>query len=175
MGLERLCDDARERMNDEYKTVFEVSYFSNGSLLWSIFSLCIGVVVVIALAFTWKSGKLRPVQKIVLPCLWAPIWFIINGALLYSNLSSGKMFTTALANNQCEIVEGTVQVLHEQPYGGHDAGDHIRIGGKDFTYNYYSMALGYHQTISHGGQLKNGTMARLYYLGDEILKVEIKQ
>jgi hypothetical protein len=162
-------------MNREYRTVFEVSYFSNGSLLMNIVFLCVGIGVVVASLYSLKSGRMKPLQKIGVFCFWAPFWFLFGGFWLYSNLSSGKELTTALANDKCEVVEGIVQVLHEQPYGGHDAGDHILIGGKDFTCNYYSEMLGYHQTVSHGGLLKDGTVARLHYLGNVILKVEIKQ
>ena len=161
-------------MNGEYRTVFEVSYLSNGSLLMNVIFLCVGVGAVIVAACSSKSGRLSRLQKIWIFCFWAPIWFLFCGFWLYSTLSSGKVLTAALANNQCDVVEGTVQVLHEQPYGGHDAGDHIRIGNRDFTYNYYSGMLGYHQTIAHGGQLKDGVAARLHYLGDMITEVEIK-
>jgi len=162
-------------VNEGYQTVFEVSHFSNGSLLKSIAFLCVGIIAVIAVVRSWKSGKMSRPQLILFSCIWAPFWFLFSGWWFYSNISSANKWTTALANNQCEVVEGTVEVLHQQPWSGHDAGDHIQIGGKDFTYSDYVEMLGYHRTISHGGQLKNGTLARLHYLGKVILKVEIKQ
>jgi hypothetical protein len=162
-------------MNDGYQTVFEVSYLSNGSLFMSIGFLCVGIVAVVAVARSWKTGRMSPHQKFLFVAIWAPFWFLGSAVWIYSNISSGKEWTAALANNQCEVVEGTVQVLHQQPWGGHDSGDRIRIGSKEFTYSYYSSMLGYHTTISHGGELKDGVTARLHYLDNVILKVEIKQ
>ena len=162
-------------MNDGYQTVFQVSYFSNGSLFKSAIFLVIGIAAVIAVIRSRKSGKASRLQMILFFCIWAPFWLSVSGWWFCSNISNGKKLTAALANNQCEVVAGTVQVLHQQPWSGHDAGDHIQIGGKDFAYSDYVEMLGYHKTISHGGQLKNGVAARLHYIGNEILKVEIKQ
>jgi hypothetical protein len=162
-------------VNGGYQTVFQVSYFSNGSLLESLAFLGAGIVALVVIVFAWKFGKINRPKLIVFSCVGMPFWFLVSGFWFYSNISTGKMWTAALANNQCEVVEGTVQVLHQQPWSGHDAGDHISIGGKDFTYSDYVESLGYHQTISHDGQLKNGAVARLHYIGDVILKVEIKQ
>src|SRR5690349_21571797 len=96
-------------MNDGYQTVFEVSYFSNGSLLMSLVFLSVGIVAVVAVARSWKSGKMSPHQKFLFVALWAPIWFLVSGLWIYSTISSGKEWTAALANNQCQVVEGTVQ------------------------------------------------------------------
>lgn len=97
--------------------------------------------------------------------------------MLWVDYSNGHKFMSALAKNQCDIVEGPVQVLHEQPADGHDpeGGDHIRIDGKEFDINYWTETLCYNKTISHGGELKNGVVARLHYIGNDILKVEIRQ
>jgi hypothetical protein len=161
-------------MNDGYTTVFETSYFSNGFLLWNIGFLAVGIFAVRQMIRSrkWGNGKQAP---IFFMCLWATFWFFASGAWLYLNLTNGRLYTAALANNQCEVVEGTVQVLHEQPAGGHDAGDRIRIGDKEFTYSYFTSTLSYNRTISHGGKLTNGVTARLHYLGNAILKVEIKK
>ena len=162
-------------MNGAYQTVFEISYFSNGSLLESFAFLCAGIIAIVVIVFGWKFSKISRSKLILFSYVGLPFWFLFSGFWFYSNISTGKMWTSALANNQCEVVEGIVQVLHQQPWSGHDVGDHISIGGKDFTYSDYVETLGYHQTISHGGQLKNGVVARLHYIGDVILKVEIKQ
>jgi hypothetical protein len=161
-------------MNGGYTIVFEVSYFSNGFLLWNIGFLAVGIAVVTQAIGSRMPGSRQQKAPIFAVCLWSAFWFFASGAWLYSNLTHGHRYTDALANNQCEVVEGTVQVLHEQPAGGHAAGDRIRIGDKEFTYSYFHAVLSYNRTISHGGQLKNGVAARLHYLDNAILKVEIK-
>jgi hypothetical protein len=162
-------------MAGEYHTVFEVSYLSNGSLLLSLAFLCVGVAAVVGVYRSWKKQQMHLLQKIMFVGIWAPLWFFGSGIWLYSNISDGRRLTSALASGQCGLVEGTVKVLHQEPWSGHDPGDHIQIAGKDFTYSYGTGTLTYHQTIAHGGKLKDGVTARLHYLGNAILKVEIKQ
>ncbi len=161
-------------MNDAYTTVFEVSYFSNGFLLWNIGFIVVGIIGVTTMIRSRIKGG-RQKAPIFFMCLWSTFWFFGCSVWLYSNLTEGRRYMAALANNQCEIVEGTVQVLHQQPASGHDAGDRIRIGDKEFTYSYYYAVLSYNRTISHGGKLTNGAVVRLHCLGTAILKVEIKK
>jgi hypothetical protein len=173
-------------MKGEYRTVFEVSYFSNGGLMFDLNFLCVGIVVlVIGLITPWISKRMnrsynRP-KRFVALCIIPPLFFLFGASLAYSDISNARKLISELANNQCGVVEGTVQVLYEMPSGGHSSGDHIRIGDEDFIYSDFIGMLGYNRTISHGGQLKNGVMARLHYIengehgGNEILKVEIKQ
>jgi hypothetical protein len=161
-------------MTEEYTTVFEASYLSNGSLLTAVLFLSVGVLVVVFVTHKTISGRMKYIPGMFFYFLWVPLWFIVGGACLFSIICEGRDFTVALRSGRCELVEGTVSVIHGQPKSGHDAGDHIRISNKEFIYNYFSMGLGYKQTISHGGWLTNGVSARLYYLGNTILKVEIK-
>src|SRR5262245_19501329 len=99
-------------MNDAYTTVFGSSYFSNGILVWNFGYLAAGVVFVI-LAIRSRRPKSRQ-QKVSVSFIgiWATFWFLASGVWLYSNLHQGRQYTAALANNQCQIVEGAVQVLH---------------------------------------------------------------
>jgi hypothetical protein len=162
-------------MSGGYTTVFEVSYLSNNSLLMALLFMSVGVLAVAIVVRNKTSKRITSLQRSVFYFLWVPLWFTGSTFWLYSCLRDGNEFTAALKNGRCEIVEGTVAVLHEQPASGHDAGDRIRIADKEFVYNYFSAGLGYHRTISHGGDLANGVSARLHYLGNKILKVEIKQ
>jgi hypothetical protein len=162
-------------MNGEYRTVFEVSYFSNGCLRMSLLFLCAGIVLVIGFAIPWISKRASRGRRIWFLYILGPFYFLFGGLLLYSDLSNGWIFTSALANNQCDIVEGTVQVLYEQPRDGHARGDRIRVSDKVFTYSYWQETLCYNKTISQGGELRNGVVVRLHYIGNDILEVEIKQ
>ena len=73
------------------------------------------------------------------------------------------------ANQQYQVAEGSVHVLHAQPAEGHDKGDVITVGGVEFVINAFLVTFGYNQTISHGGVLTEGTNARIYYYRDESL------
>src|ERR1700739_384229 len=175
-------------MGGEYRTVFEGSYFSNGCLRQSVIFLCVGMgILTIGLILPWISKRMnlgyKRSTRFAFLWIFGPFFILIGCIMGCLYLSDGRKFTSALANNQCDVVEGTVQVLHGTGWGGHDpkGGDHIRIGDKDFIYSDWDSILGYNRTISHGGELKNGVVARLHYVenerlvGNEILKVEIKQ
>ena len=79
----------------------------------------------------------------------------------------------AYSSGNFKILEGKVHVIHEQPRGGHAAGDIIEIDGQQIEFSYFTAGGGYKQTIAHGGFLREGTQARLYVKNDDILRVDI--
>jgi hypothetical protein len=79
-------------------------------------------------------------------------------------------------NNLCQVVEGTVNVLHVQPREGHDKGDIVSINGAQFVINYYnSDVFTYRNTIMHGGVLNDGAYVRIFNCNERIIKVEVKR
>ena len=54
-------------------------------------------------------------------------------------------------------------------------GDVVKIDDKLFVLNFYAMGLGYQQTAVQGGVLTNGAYVRLHYLGNTIVKVEVRE
>jgi hypothetical protein len=82
---------------------------------------------------------------------------------------------SAYRDKRYEVVEGPVQVLHQQPASGHTKGDVIRVNGKEFEVNYFYATPAYHKTIVHNGVLNAGTYARVYYYDGEILRVDIRR
>ena len=157
-------------MTDGYTTVFEVSYLSNGTVLKASVFLSIGIFAFFALR---KSLKSR-VQKFFFFFVWLPVWLAFSSFWLYLSLRNAREFNDALKMGRCDVIEGVVTVLHEQPRSGHASGDRIRIGNKEFQFSYFTSGLSYDRTISHGGVLTNGATARLHYLDNAILKVEVK-
>lgn len=162
-------------MGDQYRTVFEVSYFTNGALLKSAFFLAIGLGV-LAAALT---GRLRLRERGDGGCsqigvgIWCVVWIAFSLVWVGSNLLSAWEFTHALQNGECETTEGTVEVLHRQPATGHAPGDRIRVGSREFQFNYFHGTLAYRETIAHGGALTQGRRVRLHDWKGNILKVEV--
>jgi hypothetical protein len=164
-------------MTTEYQTVFEVSYSDNRCLQTSLLFLCVGIALVIGFIIPWVAKRVSRQKRIAFLYVFGPFFIVVGAILVYSDLSSGRKFISALANNQCDVVDGTVQVLHETRWGGHDpeGGDHVRVGNREFTYSDWDVTLSYNKTISHGGALRNGVVARLHYIGNDILEVETKK
>ena len=82
---------------------------------------------------------------------------------------------TAYQEGQYQVVEGHVQVLHQQPVTGHTKGDIITVNGKQFEVNYFYATPAYRNALAHGGVLGSGVYARLYYHNAEILRVDIRK
>ncbi len=158
-------------MFQTFTTFFEVSRYSSDALLWPVGVLAGGVLMI----FVGRQKRDSGIVGKAMSFLVLPVLMFIAVVMLISVLGDGRKFTEALRTEHCSVVQGAVTVLHQQPYSGHSSGDLIEVGGKRFDVNYFRYGVGYKQTISHGGCLTNGVLARLHFLGDTILRVEIQQ
>ena len=66
-----------------------------------------------------------------------------------------------------------MHVIRKQPKGGHAPGDLIKINGVDFVINKFSSDRYYTQTIAYGGALQEGVIAKVFYVRDKIMRVDI--
>ena len=81
----------------------------------------------------------------------------------------------AYQEKKYQIVEGPVQILHQQPKTGHSKGDIISVNGTQFEVNYFLATPAYCKTLAHGGVLSAGTDARIYYYNGEIIRIDIRK
>jgi hypothetical protein len=155
-----------------YQTVFETSYFSNGILFWDAIFLAIGIfatATAVALARKRLRGPALFLGFISLVWILTTIWMCVT------TVKEGLGYMASLRNGSCGTEEGVVEVLYRQPEGGHSAGDRIRINKSEFEINYFETTFAYSQTLAHGGALNTGVQARVHFLGNRILKVEIAE
>ena len=107
--------------------------------------------------------------------LFGCVMMVINVPIYLYERNMLKDLTEAYNNQQYQIAEGTVHVLRSQPKGGHAPGDLIRLGKTVFEIDYYTLTVGYKDTISHSGALTEGTYAKVFYKGKTILRVDVKE
>jgi hypothetical protein len=166
--------------------VFVFTQFENAILPIRFFQIPIGIVIFIVGISLFRKvkreqGCVPEILKAVFLLFWAIIWVGIHGLLLGMQVVTYLELLNIYNNHLYSVVEGKVQVIHEQPSGGHDRGDLIIVGDKEFEFSYFEESFGYHQTISNGGVLKEGVYARLTYCenpspyetNNVILRVEI--
>lgn len=153
----------------QFKPVFEITYV-NPELMQSLFFFTIGIVVTF---FILRSFP-KPLSNRIISFVWIVGWNAYCVLGVAGAFKATHHYCQKLRAGAAEVIEGQVEVLHRQPVTGHDAGDRIRINGKEFTYSFFSGKVTYHQTISHGGKLDNGVYARLYAYKGEILKAEVR-
>jgi len=162
----------------DFTTVFEITRNSNGAFGDEVFRLLIGVVALFgSLGLLVRNWRRRDGAKDyigpVFVLIWSLIWLYMH--LLPKVFGHIKKLVNAYHHKRYEIVEGPVQVLHQQAATGHTKGDVIRVNGKEFEVNYFYATPAYHNTIAHKGALNAGTYARIYYYNGEILRVDIRK
>jgi len=118
----------------------------------------------------------------VLPCkpgmrAWFPklflgfalFWTAIAFLGTFSGFLKGR---EALLSGQAEYVEGVVQDFVPMPYQGH-ATESFTVKGIRFAYSDYIVTSGFNNTASHGGPIRQGLYVRIWYSGNDILKLQI--
>jgi len=107
---------------------------------------------------------------------FAGLVFIAFGCFsLFSWIGKSDRLLSAYKNGRYQVVEGRVSVLHMQPFGGHTKGDIITINGKQFEIDYFKKTPAYKKTISHGGVLREGVYAKIYYCSNDIVRIDTKR
>jgi len=105
----------------DFVTVFEISTDSNGVFTGEVFRLLIGVAALIggvtALVLNWKNNSVKSwVGPVFITC-WALFWlYLHNFPFMFGHINS---LVRAYRQGHYQVVEGPVQVLHEQPATGH--------------------------------------------------------
>ena len=158
-------------------TVFEITRGSNGVFAEEVFRLLVGMAALIggvtALIYKWRNNEPKSWFGSVFVTAWAVFWlYLHNFPYVFGHINN---LVRAYQNGQYEIVEGQVQVLHEQPATGHTKGDIIAVNGKQFEVNYFYLTPAYRNTLAHGGVLNAGVYTRIFYHNGEILRVDIRK
>jgi hypothetical protein len=158
-------------MNDSnFVLVYEIDISSLYKTLAVVLFLAVVILGALCVAFA-KVEFDREEQRWYLlpPILFLIIVFVLffRGYIENINLVSSKRFS---------YVEGTVTNFVPMPYYGH-AEESFTVSGVPFHYagEYYDLTPGFHHTASHGGPIKDGIYVRIWYIGNEITKLEIRQ
>jgi hypothetical protein len=162
----------------EFVTVFEIARGSNGVFADTIFRLLIGVVALIGALRSLARNRQRERSRRdyigpIFVLVWSLFWIYLHN--FPHQFGHIDRLVNADEQKQYQIVEGPVEVLHQQAYTGHGKGDVIRVNGKEFEVNYFYATPAYHNTIAHKGVLNAGTYARIYYYDGEILRVDVRK
>ena len=162
----------------DFVTVFEIARGNNGVFAGEVFRLLVSLAVLIggvtALILNWRNNS--GIKSWVGPAFviaWGLFWlYLHNFPYVFGHING---LVSAYRNGQYQVVEGQVQVLHEQPATGHTKGDIITVNEKQFEVNYFYDTPAYRNTLAHGGVLGGGVYARFYYYNGEILRVDIRK
>jgi LPXTG-motif cell wall-anchored protein len=151
-----------------YTTVFDLA--ETGFKSWwfpavGLIFIAIGILVILG-RYKHSGGKRFPLFFLG----FAIIWTSVSGAWTYSEylaLRSAK-------DGSAQVVEGRISDFVPMPKSGH-AMERFCVSGKCFEYSDFVITSGFNNTSSHGGPVREGLLARVTYVGDDIVKLEIAQ
>lgn len=143
----------------------------------SIYLLPIGLFsLIITLVRKIKKKSCRIIADIAFYSLsFGLVLFLMSAPVVLIDKYDRDALIEAYKSENYQIAEGIVEVLHEQPSGGHDKGDIIVVNDVRFEIDYFTSTRAYNKTIAYEGVLKDGVYAKIYYNGNKILRVDIQQ
>jgi hypothetical protein len=100
---------------------------------------------------------------------FAIFWTVTSFIATYGDYRAA---THAMHTNQAKIVEGVVTQFIPMPYTGH-AMESLVVQGVRFEYSDYVITAGFNNTTSHGGPIREGLPVRIWYRGNEILRLDV--
>ena len=162
----------------EFVTVFEITRNTNGVFADTVFRLLIGVVALIGALRVLVRNRQRERSRRdyigpIFVLVWSLFWlYLHNFPHVFGHING---LVNAYREKQYQVVEGEVQVLHQQPKTGHSKGDIVEVNGKQFEVNYFYATPAYRKTLAHRGVLSAGTHARIYSYNGEILRIDIRK
>lgn len=122
-----------------------------------------------------RHGPPNPVIRLGAFFVFGTLMSLLGWLLFLPHYKETQAMVDAYREGNYRVSEGRVTVLRKQPWGGHAAGDLIRINdGTELEVDYFSGRIGYQDTIAHGGVLREGVHARVYHHAGVILRVDVR-
>jgi hypothetical protein len=159
-----------------YTTVFDVTKVGYRQWSFPAFGL-IFVAVGLALPILIRIGIFRT------PPPWMQKWFprfFLGFALFWTTTCfigtyvDYRRAVNAILNNRTQVIEGVVTDFKPMPYTGH-AMESFVVDGVRFEYSDFVITAGFNNTSSHDGPIREGLPVKIWYLGSEILRLDIKR
>ena len=136
----------------------------------------IGVVAGLVLPKLFNEGIFPDYQKKIFAG-WFPIlivgfsifWTLTAFLVTFGDYWNGR---ETLLSGKAKYVEGVVQDFFPMPYQGH-ADESFDVKGISFHYSDFQAGGGFNNASSHGGPIRAGLFVRIWYSGNDILKLQI--
>lgn len=100
----------------------------------------------------------------------ALVGLLIPATITYQHTS----LWNAVRQGEGTVVEGYVQSYTPKLVHDHEADESFRVGERTFSYSGYEM-IGFHHTKVRGGPIEEGVYVRVTYVGDTIVRLEVRE
>ena len=148
-----------------YETVFEISDVGF-KYLWLP---AVGALFVVAGAFCFYRGLPRRLGVFIV--LFGIGWTVASFAITNGQYIS---LIRAYEAGDYQVVEGPVQNFHPMPYTG-DGKESFELGSLRFEYSEFELKAAHNTTAVHAGPVEDGLVVRVAYIGDKILRLEVRK
>ncbi|MEY2557636.1 MAG: hypothetical protein QOE34_1061 [Verrucomicrobiota bacterium] len=154
-----------------YRVVFDITKDARpddiaGGCFTATLLLAAGIVLLVI------RRSLPAILRLWFPALVVAVGILGIVGLLFRTVPQPSELAAAYRAGKCEVVEGTVTQFHPMPAREHDSESFV-VAGRRFHYSDYSMTAGFHQSVQHGGPMREGLQVRIHHLGNDIAKLEI--
>ena len=162
-----------------YETVFEISDVGFKYLwlpaLGAIFAALGGLfayvpkLAAIRLPLTFFRGSPRRIGvfMLIFGLCWTVASFVVTNGEYVSLIR-------AFEAGNYKVVEGPVQDFHPKPYTG-KGNESFEVGGMRFEYSEFELKAAHNTTTVHAGPIEDGLFVRVAYIGNKILRLEIRK
>lgn len=130
-------------------------------------SLILGIIIIVAFFIVGMSKydiqkkHHKSIKHVKIICLCFVLFGIVTICIL---IDMYRKTVIAYRNDDYQIVEGYVVNFDPMPYGGHKD-ETFEINDVKFGYSDYTIMIGYHNTKSHGGVIRdNGQYLKIGYI-----------
>ena len=160
----------------EYDVVFDLTEAGYREWRFAAFGLIfvgVGIVLVIFRHYLPWWGAPRFIRR-SFPFVFlgfAVFWTVVTFAGTYANYASLR---TAMDEGRYEIVEGPVEQFDPRPPSGHKMESFV-VGGQRFEYSDYVITPGFRKTQSRGGPIRKGVHVRVWHVGNDIVRLEVRR
>jgi hypothetical protein len=161
--------------DSDFSTVYDAASIGYREWWFPAFGL-IFVVIGLILPRLFKAGVFPDYQKRMFAG-WFPkvfvgfsvFWTLSAFLITFGAYWSGR---ETLLSGKAQYVEGNVQHFIPMPYQGH-ADESFDVSGVSFHYSDFQVGGGFNNTSSHGGPIRDGLFVRIWYSGNNILKLQV--
>jgi hypothetical protein len=157
-------------MAQEYRTIFEIS--NKGFTWW--FAL-VGLLPAIPGAAFWAVRKgHQDSWRVKLSRYFFPgfalLWLCVASIPMWLDYTR---LQNAYRKGAFSIVQGEVENFHPMPPQGHSA-ECFSVKEERFCYGDAIISAGFNNDSAHGGPIRAGLPVRIAYVGDDILRLEVR-
>ena len=98
------------------------------------------------------------------------VWSCVAFSSMYPNYRDIKKEYLA---GEFSVVDGTAENFHPMPFEGHQD-ECFTVRGVEFCYSDFIIGRGFNNSTSYGGPIRAGLPVRISYIGNNIVRLEIR-